>query len=304
MIGRSFISRSRPGRAALARRAFSLMELMVIAGVLGVLIALLVPSLARVKSAARRTLCLTNARAMGSAAVTFAAGHNNLLPAMGGGAVQLGDGDTQPNEGINLDAGHGDGVNGGTGGNLPLQEYNGYYKLIKGNYLAVSGGGDGFYCPDQPADMVATTTPSHYAVTFSVDWDRSGGWDITRSARIDQFASGAKCVLVNEVGVSRGGDAGWYTGPSPWYAGLRAGQTAEFMGHAMPGRARAQSFAFADGHADHVVAFGGNQALSGCAETADSEVKQKIYGRNPAGSDPAVLSGKFVWNWKARPDAQ
>jgi len=62
------------------KRAFTLIELLVVLAVMALLSAILVPSLARARDAARSVACLSNLRQMGMAATTYVAGNSNHFP--------------------------------------------------------------------------------------------------------------------------------------------------------------------------------------------------------------------------------
>jgi prepilin-type N-terminal cleavage/methylation domain-containing protein/prepilin-type processing-associated H-X9-DG protein len=62
------------------RRAFTLVELLVVIGIVAVLLGILLPSLARAREKAKRTNCLSNLRTLGQALVMYANVHRDRLP--------------------------------------------------------------------------------------------------------------------------------------------------------------------------------------------------------------------------------
>src|SRR3954471_13493033 len=65
-----------------ARRgpAFTLVELLVVIGIIGALVAILLPSLARAREAAKRTNCLANLRTLGQSMFAYANAYKDRLP--------------------------------------------------------------------------------------------------------------------------------------------------------------------------------------------------------------------------------
>ena len=63
------------------RRAFTLIELLVVIGVIAILVALLLPVLAKAKGAARKTACINNARQINLAMQMYADDHGDALHA-------------------------------------------------------------------------------------------------------------------------------------------------------------------------------------------------------------------------------
>ena len=62
------------------RRAFTLIEVLVVIAILAVLVALLVPALSRAKESGRRTACLNNLRQLGLAALLYADDEGSFPP--------------------------------------------------------------------------------------------------------------------------------------------------------------------------------------------------------------------------------
>jgi prepilin-type N-terminal cleavage/methylation domain-containing protein len=62
------------------RRAFTLVELLVVIGIIALLIAILMPTLARAREGANRAACLANLHNLGAAAIGFANEHKGVFP--------------------------------------------------------------------------------------------------------------------------------------------------------------------------------------------------------------------------------
>lgn len=67
----------------LRRQGFTLVELLVVISIIVLLIAILLPSLAKAREAAMTTQCLVNLRTLGQGFHLFAADHNDHVPAQG-----------------------------------------------------------------------------------------------------------------------------------------------------------------------------------------------------------------------------
>ena len=65
------------------RRAFTLVELLVVVGIISVLAAILLPALARAREQGRRVQCAANLRQLAAAALAYADQNRGLLPGIG-----------------------------------------------------------------------------------------------------------------------------------------------------------------------------------------------------------------------------
>jgi prepilin-type N-terminal cleavage/methylation domain-containing protein/prepilin-type processing-associated H-X9-DG protein len=76
-----------PAGSRRRRRAFTLVELLVVIGIIAVLIGILMPVLGKAREQARRTRCLSNLRSIGQALFTYANENRDKLPDGNGALV-------------------------------------------------------------------------------------------------------------------------------------------------------------------------------------------------------------------------
>ena len=68
------------------RKGFTLIELLVVVAIIALLIAILMPALARAKTLAKRTVCLTHLKAIGLATRAYASGNEDQMVEVSGAA--------------------------------------------------------------------------------------------------------------------------------------------------------------------------------------------------------------------------
>jgi prepilin-type processing-associated H-X9-DG protein/prepilin-type N-terminal cleavage/methylation domain-containing protein len=94
------VHRASPARAAFTRNAFTLVELLVVIGIIAILMAILMPALSKVRQQARAVECSSNLRSLAQAWTMYANQNNGVVPpgrlprdTATGGVYDIGDGD-------------------------------------------------------------------------------------------------------------------------------------------------------------------------------------------------------------------
>jgi prepilin-type N-terminal cleavage/methylation domain-containing protein/prepilin-type processing-associated H-X9-DG protein len=91
------------------RRAFTLVELLVVIGIIALLIAILMPALSRARESGRQVQCLSNLRQIAVATVGYCNANKGYFPGDGGGSAPTGNGADkwimwrEPDPGWNID---------------------------------------------------------------------------------------------------------------------------------------------------------------------------------------------------------
>ena len=62
------------------KKAFTLVELLVVISIVALLMSIIMPALSKVRIQARETICMSNARTLGQAALLYASNNDDLYP--------------------------------------------------------------------------------------------------------------------------------------------------------------------------------------------------------------------------------
>jgi prepilin-type N-terminal cleavage/methylation domain-containing protein len=179
------------------RRAFTLVELLVVIGIIALLVGILLPTLTKARDAAARTACLSNLRELGNALRIYGTENKECCPI---GGVKA------------------DPANGNAGTNPPMQyafTYTVYWVGSSGEgiaglgYLGYSGllkSGKTFYCPSE------SDTTYMYNSDINGPVGKANGWPFKEKGKIS-FA-----------GMTKGNcRIGYMTRPSAAYTPVQAG---------------------------------------------------------------------------------
>jgi len=237
------------------RRAFTLVELLVVIGIIALLIAVLLPSLIKSRKQAQSVACMSNMRQIGLALVMFQQEHQGYLPKAWYNSRPF----TKPvasDVDVNLES--------GSGGN----DWGYRYPMLGFDYVLVKyikGNREVFRCPsdidgpirgdvfdaiaNQPDDPKSDNIPASYRLNMSNYPNKA--WDTIRTSQLSKRSSQAIEIVEGTKGQTQG-FAPWHH-VATWETGSNGRVSPNFKGNvAWDRHPNGSNYVFADGHVEHL----------------------------------------------------
>jgi prepilin-type N-terminal cleavage/methylation domain-containing protein len=193
------------------KSGFTLIELLVVVAIIALLIAILLPSLARAREVAKRTACQSNLGHMGRSVITYSESNRGALPsnyhlpsataAIGANAARVGEKRHLADNDPSISGAAGTGV-----ASTPRA----YFKMLVGGRRALMQAKQ-FLCPSATAALehrsaganVSYIPPSGGAASEAPFYDFAGSWSAQGAAEMADFSYSfqiaTKATVANEV---------------------------------------------------------------------------------------------------------
>jgi prepilin-type N-terminal cleavage/methylation domain-containing protein/prepilin-type processing-associated H-X9-DG protein len=165
-------------RSAASHRGFTLIEVLVVLGILSLLLAILVPVASAVRTRSRTTVCLSNLRQWSSATLAFAAANDGCLPRRGQGVQPTGQ-INRPEDWFNALP--------------PVLQMAGLSRLVAAGRPPHPGDGSIWMCPEMPEVAGAPYTFS-YAMNM-----RLSTWNAPDPDRLTAVGDHSTMVLMADA---------------------------------------------------------------------------------------------------------